>query len=270
MGAGVELAYSRPGAEATVSSIPRRRTSRGHAAAPENLRNQQNLHSAVTFGTTPFDEEEEYRAQMSLDRSPSPQRGGGWSSPGLISDRSATRSRGVSPSKRYGDLNGGSANVTWESAKANSARVNGQPSYQSQNQGFFGRSMKRITSGLPYWSHDDRFAEKEKLGRGRLPGRPTLKDFRELPRRIALIISRRRKYVALILLLILGIFLFNNKGELCHRPWAHAAHANWTCSNENMVPKKCRRREQIRHHSRSESRRRCNGVERAKRMGDRA
>jgi mannan polymerase II complex MNN10 subunit len=165
--------------------------------------------SSPPLGTTAFDEEEEDRPagkHMSLDRSPSPREGGGWSSPGLntLSEGSASRSRGSSPAKKsYGDLNGG--HVTWASAKARSARVKGQASYQSQNQGFFGRHMRRISERLPYFAHggqEDRYREKEKLGRGRGWLSIDQIDWKELPRRIALIISRRRKYVGMLVALI--------------------------------------------------------------------
>ena len=190
------------------------------------MKSAQLLHSGSVIGTTPFNEEEEY---MSLDRSPSPRHGGGWSSPGLTAtppNESSTtngRLRGPSPSKKYGELGGGgSEHVTWEGAKANSARVNGYPRYQSQNQGFFARHMRRISSGLPYFTHggqEDRYAEKEKLGRGRIPGRldwRSVKDvnfWKELPRRIGLLLSRRRKYVTLILLVVMSIFLFSNESK---------------------------------------------------------
>ncbi|KAK3713504.1 alpha-1,6-mannosyltransferase [Vermiconidia calcicola] len=146
---------------------------------------------------------------MSLDRSPSPHEGGGWSSPGLTAplNEGNGRLRGGSPSKKYGDLNGAPGHVTWASAKANSARVTGHPSYQSQNEGFFMRHMRRVSSGLPYLSDRARYAEKEKLGRGRPAGRI---DWKELPRRTGLLVSRRRKHVALLLLLVLMITLFFN------------------------------------------------------------
>lgn len=214
-----KVAFSPASYEATVSSGSRRRTSKG----THELKNAQLLHSGSVIGTTPFNEEEEY---MSLDRSPSPRAGGGWSSPGLTttppSEPSGAngRLRGASPGKKYGELSSG--HVTWDSAKASSARVNKYPSYQSQNQGFFARHMRRISSGLPYFAHggqEDRYAEKEKLNRGRTPGRIDLKSlkdvgfWKELPRRMGLMLSRRRKYVALILLLILSIVLMNNPSE---------------------------------------------------------
>jgi mannan polymerase II complex MNN10 subunit len=45
--------------------------------------------------------------------------------------------------------------------------INGYPSFSTQNQGFFTRHMRRISSSLPRFSSNVPFAEKEKLGRGR-------------------------------------------------------------------------------------------------------
>lgn len=214
------MAYKPAGAEATVSSSHRRRTSRGTHAPPNTLRSPTFSHS---FGTSPFNEEDEYQKDhMSLDRPPSPLPGGGWSSPGLATtppiENHIARSRSPGQ-KNYGKLNGG--RVTWDGAKANSARVNGYPSYQSQNQGFFARHMRRISSGLPRFAHggeEDRYAEKEKLGRGRIWTQSpvwhwTLQDWKELPRRISLLISRRRKQVGVLLFFILCVVLFNNPSE---------------------------------------------------------
>lgn len=139
---------------------------------------------------------------MSLDRSPSPSRGGGWSSPGLTTPTGeGVNGRARSPA----GANGGHS-VTWASAKANSAKVNGYPSYQSQNQGFFGRQYRSLSNGLPYFMHggqEDRYAEKEKLGRGRSGGsRADL--LTQIPRRIGLLLARRRRYAFLVLLSILA------------------------------------------------------------------
>lgn len=214
------MAYQHAGAE--VSSSHRRRTSRNsrglHVQPDAALASTTTKH--VTFGdATPFVEEEDDRGgfvdspqHMSLDRSPSPRRGGGWSSPGLstpVEDLGGSRSRGASPRKGYGELNGGRG-VTWATAKAGSARVNGYPSYQSQNQGFFGRHMRRISSGLPQYfvgGQDDRYAEKEKLGRGR-SGWSGVSSWQDLPRRVGLLVSRRRKQVVLLLLALLAVMVW--------------------------------------------------------------
>ena len=170
-----------------------------------------------TFGSTPFHEEddEDYSQRstaqpMSLSRSPSPRRDGGWSSPGLTTPYDESNGRSRSPRKAYGDVNGGAQGVTWASAKANSARVNGYPSYQSQNKGFFSRHMRNLSESLPYFAHggqEDRHAEKERSGRGRHSGG----SWADVPRRIAFLLSRRRKYAAMLVLAIFAILLWFSK-----------------------------------------------------------
>lgn len=215
------MAYHPATAEATVSTFHRRRTSSrtGLHAAPDGLKSSHL--SSPPLGTTSFNEEDEYKKHMSLDRSPSPREGGGWASPGLNApyEENTARSRGNSPTKSYGDLNGGN-NVTWASAQARSARVKGQASYQSQNQGFFGRHMRRISEKLPYFAHggqEDRYKDKEKLGRGRGWIPMNMVELKELPRRIALLISRRRKHVSWLVGFILLVVLWFNPSELSHR-----------------------------------------------------
>lgn len=147
---------------------------------------------------------------MSLSRSPSPRRDGGWSSPGLTTPYDESNGRSRSPRKAYGDINGGAQGVTWASAKANSARVNGYPSYQSQNKGFFSRHMRNLSESLPYFAHggqEDRHAEKERSSRGRNSGG----SWADVPRRIAFLLSRRRKYAAMLVLAIFAILLWFSK-----------------------------------------------------------
>ena len=110
--------------------------------------------------------------KMSLSRSPSPRRGGGWSSPGLTSPYDSVSGKS-SPRKTYSDLqlNGSASsdNVTWASAKARSEEVNGYPSFSTRNQGFFSRHARKISTSLPTFNMGGRrnFSDKEKLGRGR-------------------------------------------------------------------------------------------------------
>ena len=103
---------------------------------------------------------------MSLSRSPSPQPGGGWASPGLSSpfgEGSGT----TTPRTGYRIHDGSS--VSWESAKAKTEGVNGYPSFSTHNNGFFNRHYRKISSSLPRFNigTDKSYAEKEKLGRGR-------------------------------------------------------------------------------------------------------
>lgn len=109
---------------------------------------------------------------MSLSRSPSPRRGGGWSTPGLTTQYDSVSGR-ASPRPGYAEFpfNAGSSNdsVTWASAKARSEEVNGYPSFSTQNNGFFSRHARQLSRSLPTFNLRARkdYAEKEKLGRGR-------------------------------------------------------------------------------------------------------
>ena len=85
---------------------------------------------------------------MSLSRSPSPRPGGGWASPGLNSPYVDVSGR-ASPASGY---RGNGNTVTWESAKAKSEGVNGYPSFSTQNQGFFNRHIRKLSSSLPRFS----------------------------------------------------------------------------------------------------------------------
>ncbi|KAI0388690.1 galactosyl transferase GMA12/MNN10 family-domain-containing protein [Xylariaceae sp. FL0594] len=135
---------------------------------------------------------------MSLSRSPSPIPGGGWSSPGL--DLPSGRS---SPAKTH--FPGSSpGTVTWESARMKSQGVTGYPSFSTQNQGFFTRNMRRISSSLPSFSsyEDMGSAETEKRRRGlwRVP----------LLGRLQLFVSRMSrawKFRALLLLLFIACYI---------------------------------------------------------------
>ncbi|KAH8820409.1 glycosyltransferase family 34 protein [Xylogone sp. PMI_703] len=104
---------------------------------------------------------------MSLSRSPSPRPGGGWSSPGL-NDPYASVSGRASPAVSYNAGSSNANNVTWESARAKSMGINGYPSFQTQNSGFFNRHYRSISNSLPRFNLGGKsYAEKEKQGRKR-------------------------------------------------------------------------------------------------------
>jgi len=145
---------------------------------------------------------------MSLSRSPSPRRGGGWSSPGLNTPGPSGRS---SPRKAYGDLhmNGGVNSVTWASAKAKSDEVNGYPAFSLRHNGFFARHARRISGSLPRFNLGTRrdYADKEKLGRGRWsPSNGTragrLRTF------VASFLRRTRLRFLLVLAFVIAVTLF--------------------------------------------------------------
>ncbi|KJX96145.1 hypothetical protein TI39_contig803g00007 [Zymoseptoria brevis] len=163
---------------------------------------------------------------MSLDRSPSPRRHGGWSSPGLSTDVSHGKVRATSPGVSCSQTNGG---VTWEAAKKRSARVEhgAFARHESQNTGIYGRWKRKLSVSLPRWSHggqEDRIVEKERLERGRIPPRERglwAGGWQDIPRRIGLLISRRRKHLAVLLLLVGLIWWWNTSLVFWYRrtPW---------------------------------------------------
>jgi mannan polymerase II complex MNN10 subunit len=132
---------------------------------------------------------------MSLSRSPSPVPGGGWSSPGLNVNSSGRSS----PEK---SAFGNGSGVTWESARLKSQGVSGYPSFSTQNQGFFTRHMRRISSSLPTFhalGDDDRYAEK-KLGRSRWNKIPLLGRLRNGYARVSKKTKMRLMILAILLL----------------------------------------------------------------------
>ncbi|EEQ85381.2 mannan polymerase II complex MNN10 subunit [Blastomyces dermatitidis ER-3] len=173
---------------------------------------------------------------MSLSRSPSPRRGGGWSSPGLTIG--AGSSRGSSPRRGFNDIansstssgngafypNGspiagsgpGNGAVTWASAKAKSDRIVGYPSFSTRNNGFFSRQRRKISASLPRFRVNSMldYSEKEKLGRGRwLP-----RGLGDMPMRAriktllgSLIRRKRFRYLLLLLLTFLFWLFFSTR-----------------------------------------------------------
>lgn len=156
---------------------------------------------------------------MSLSRSPSPARGGGWSSPGLTSPFDNVSGK-ASPRKTYGDIqmNGSASassdNVTWASAKAKSEEVNGYPSFSTRNNGFFSRHARKISTSLPTFSMGGRrdFSDKEKLGRGRWPPIQGSRTGRFLTY-TGRIIWRLRLRLGIVFGLILAVILFYTTRE---------------------------------------------------------
>jgi mannan polymerase II complex MNN10 subunit len=138
---------------------------------------------------------------MSLSRSPSPQRGGGWSSPGLTTPYNGSSGRST-PMRSY--ANGSTASVTWASAQARSAEVKGYPSLSSHGQGnFLSRHFRKLSMTLPHLG----YAEKEKLGRGRWRPNSNTKIGQAVAF-LGRIIWRLRLRLAIVLGFVLCIILF--------------------------------------------------------------
>ncbi|OAX80280.1 hypothetical protein ACJ72_05394 [Emergomyces africanus] len=167
---------------------------------------------------------------MSLSRSPSPRRGGGWSSPGLTIGIGS--SRGSSPRRGFQAVANSSSSTTsgngalypngspiagagpgndatWASAKSKSDRIVGYPSFSTRNNGFFSRQRRKISASLPRFRVNSMldYSEKEKLGRGRwsLGGQPDM-PLRARIRTLLSAIVRKRRFRYLFLLLLTFLF----------------------------------------------------------------
>lgn len=155
--------------------------------------------------------------EMSLDRTPSPTEGGGWHSPGLTAPRRSPRRHSPSPRRAHFDT---AANgVTWESAQARAVQVNGFPVSPRSDHGFFRRNLRSLSSSLPrfYPPQEKAYAQKEKLGRGRIPttrwGRA--KNFLNVLWRQA---WRSRKRLMILLCFMLFFIMFYVTRRLRRRP----------------------------------------------------
>ena len=149
---------------------------------------------------------------MSLSRSPSPGRGGGWSSPGLTSPYD-NLSGSASPRKVFGDtqMNGSASgeNVTWAKAKARSEEVKGYPSFSTRNNGFFSRHARKLSTSLPTFRMTGRrdFSDKERLGRGRWSQMGRSRTGRLLTY-LGRVIWRLRLRLGILLTIVLAVILF--------------------------------------------------------------
>lgn len=198
---------------------------------------------------------------MSLSRSPSPQPGGGWASPGLSTPAFANVSGRSSPHKKYGSLNGNGPSVTWESAKAKTDGVNGYPSFSTQNNGFFNRHYRSLSNSLPQFNmgSDRSYAEKEKLGRGRW----TPRDGSRLGRLRAAAgrVSRKVKLRLLVVMAFIMMFILFYSTRKLYTPESLVS-ANKSSRTLLVAENKVhRRRQEIRNYIGGKSRRRSNGME---------
>lgn len=145
---------------------------------------------------------------MSLSRSPSPQRKGGWSTPGLSTPRRSP--------KPYNMNNG--HDVTWASAQARSAQVNGYPKQNNgYGFGFIGRHMRNFSASLPTFNHqdDDRYMEKEKARGGwRAANNTSVKGM--LNRFGRMIWRLRLRVIPLLALSILAMVFFFSREWTIH------------------------------------------------------
>jgi mannan polymerase II complex MNN10 subunit len=134
---------------------------------------------------------------MSLSRSPSPRRDGGWSSPGLTTS--------VDDPDGMGSSNSRGNNVTWAGAKKKSELVNGGHLPFPKGNGFLKRHMRSLSNSLPRFdmSGDYSYSEKEKLGRGRWSAKDGSTISRLRNRAIQFVRKSRLRFM-----IIVGVVLF--------------------------------------------------------------
>lgn len=145
---------------------------------------------------------------MSLSRSPSPHRGGGWSSPGLTPGSGASTPRGYSPASLP------PGGISWAAAKAKSDEVRKYPSFSTRNSGFFSRQKHKISARLPrFQGHASLhgYVDKDIFGRGGLHpssagGWRPWAALRVLLRR-----GRTRVFLALFVLWLGYLFMWSSK-----------------------------------------------------------
>lgn len=208
---------------------------------------------------------------MSLSRSPSPRRGGGWASPGLTAPFDTIGGTST-PRKSYGELHvdGGVGNsVTWATAKARSEEINGYPSFSPRKSGWFSRHARKISSSLPSFTGRRDFAEKEKLGRGRwFPGHGTRTG--RLMTYLGSIARRFRLRLLLVIAFVLALSLFYITRKISHGfPYSYELLTDLGSSasriSTNIFP---RRRKQICYCFGRKPGWRSHGMERSTGMGD--
>lgn len=207
---------------------------------------------------------------MSLSRSPSPRRGGGWATPGLTTPYDSINGR-ASPRQGYTEtshFSGGASNsnVTWASAKARSEEVNGYPSFSTQSNGFFPRLARLLASRFPSFNLGRRkdYGEKEKLGRGRWPSTSGSKVAPYVGRTI----WRLRLRIMLLFAFMLAFVLFYVTRKSCSGGTIPIA-ADDDDSDASDISKigNAGGGKQVRNNSSGKPRRRGDGVEGATRMG---
>lgn len=159
---------------------------------------------------------------MSLSRSPSPGPGGGWSSPGLNINTSGRSS----PATAFPGPNGNQ--VVWESARMKNMGKSGYPSFATQNQGFFTRHLRRISSSLPRFNSNIHYAEKEKIQKGQWsPAHPHSGSLYGRMRNMLARIGRKaRLRIFFGLLLFLAIFIFYHSRMFLAALLVACAHAD--------------------------------------------
>lgn len=100
------------------------------------------------------------------------------------------------------------------------------------------------------------YGDKEKVGRGRYQNN----KFMQFLNRIAWNIWRLRRSLGVVLFIVFSIIMFYVTRKSIEDPQSPAANGSSPASNLQTIHH-WRRRQQVRRHTRCESRRRCHGME---------
>lgn len=143
---------------------------------------------------------------MTLSRSPSPVPGGGWSSPGL---NISTSGRSSPAAPTFPGFVNGQQPSPWESSsRTRKMGERSYPAFETQNQGFFQRHMRRISNNLPRFNTSTHYAEKEKIQKGRWAAAPSVPWYGRV-RNVAGRVGRKSKIRTLfVFLLLFAVWIF--------------------------------------------------------------
>lgn len=193
------------------------------SSAASSLEGHNNLGHVRASGAGPPNQSPPSRAvpfpssPMSLSRSPSPQRCGGWSTPGLTD----ASSHGTPRRKEYGDVNGSGLNdLAWAAAKAKRSQVRNTPSFTTRNEGFFSRQKRKISATLPRFNSfgsDQKDWNAEKLGRARWgpAGDGKLSRLRTL---VGNLLRKSKTLIVAMVLLALLTIIWSKSSKCCRWP----------------------------------------------------
>lgn len=199
---------------------------------------------------------------MALSRSPSPVPGGGWSSPGLNINTSGRNS----PTPTFPGSNGN----LWESSRTKNMGGRGYPAFETQNQGFFQRHMRRISNSLPRFNSNIHYAEKEKLQRGQWAQAHSVTLLGRLRNMTGRVGRKWKMRLLLVSLLFLAVWVFYHSRMSRANPILLESGYLLTCHSFDILLATHNMAwwwKEVCHHTRSERGRRCDGVEGRERVG---
>lgn len=144
--------------------------------------------------------------------------GGGWSSPGL----NISTSGRSSPAPVFPGLVNGLQPSSWESSSRTRKMADRTyPAFETQNQGFFQRHMRRISNNLPRFNTSTHYAEKEKVQRGRWAAVQSLPLYGRLRNMTGRVGRKTKLWILYLSLLLFAVWVFFHSRTLAPGIWEH-------------------------------------------------